>query len=132
MKGWRPERSKELPGTLFLYPKSMCLELSLCTLNRRALKVKRHSRKGRQQWQVAQHTQHVSTSWMGRRDNYTVPVCVCVCVCAGCVLSRFNCVPTLCDPMHCSPPGSSVHRILQPRILEWVAMPSSRSSRCGD
>ena len=36
--------------------------------------------------------------------------------------------PTLCDPMGCSPPGSSVHGILQARILEWVAMPSSRGS----
>ena len=34
--------------------------------------------------------------------------------------------PTLCDPVDCSPPGSSVHGILQARILEWVAMPSSR------
>ena len=30
---------------------------------------------------------------------------------------------TLCDPMDCSPPGSSVHGILRARILEWVAMP---------
>ena len=36
--------------------------------------------------------------------------------------------PTLCDPMDCSPPGSSVHGILQARILEWVAVPSSRGS----
>ena len=36
--------------------------------------------------------------------------------------------PTLCDPMDCSPPGSSVHGILQARILEWVTMPSSRGS----
>ena len=35
---------------------------------------------------------------------------------------------TLCDPMGCSPPGSSVHGILQARILEWVAMLSSRVS----
>ena len=35
---------------------------------------------------------------------------------------------TLCDPMDCSPPVSSVHGILQTRILEWVAMPSSRRS----
>ena len=35
---------------------------------------------------------------------------------------------TLCDPMDHSPPGSSVHEILQARILEWVAMPSSRGS----
>ena len=33
---------------------------------------------------------------------------------------------TLCDPMDCSPPGSSVHGILQARILEWVTIPSSR------
>ena len=32
--------------------------------------------------------------------------------------------PALCNPMDCSPPGSSVHGILQARILEWVAMPS--------
>ena len=30
--------------------------------------------------------------------------------------------PTLCDPMDCSPPGSSVQGILQARILEWVAI----------
>ena len=35
---------------------------------------------------------------------------------------------TLFDPMDCSPPGSSVHGILQARILEWVAMPSFRVS----
>ena len=34
----------------------------------------------------------------------------------------------LCDPMDCSPPGSSVHRILQARTLEWVAIPFSRGS----
>ena len=36
--------------------------------------------------------------------------------------------PTLYDHMDCSPPGSSAHGILQARILEWVAMPSSRGS----
>ena len=35
---------------------------------------------------------------------------------------------TLCDPMDCSPPGSSVQGILQARILEWVVMPFSRGS----
>ena len=34
---------------------------------------------------------------------------------------------TLCDPKDCSPPGSSVHGILQARILEWVATPFSMS-----
>jgi len=36
--------------------------------------------------------------------------------------------PTLCDPTDCSMPGSSVHGILQARILEWIALPSSRGS----
>ena len=35
---------------------------------------------------------------------------------------------TLCEPMDCSPPGSSVHGIVQARMLERVAMPSSRGS----
>ena len=35
---------------------------------------------------------------------------------------------TLCDPMDCSPPVSSEHGILQARIQEWVAMPSSRGT----
>ena len=36
--------------------------------------------------------------------------------------------PTLCHPMVCSPPGSTVYVILQARILEWFALPSSRAS----
>ena len=36
--------------------------------------------------------------------------------------------PTLCNPMDCSLPGSSVHGILQARIVEWVAMLSKGSS----
>ena len=44
-----------------------------------------------------------------------------------CAKSLQSC-PTLCDPMDHSPPGSFVHGILQARILEWVAMPSSKGS----
>ena len=36
--------------------------------------------------------------------------------------------PTLCDPMDCRPPGSSVHEIFQARTLEWVAISISRGS----
>ena len=36
--------------------------------------------------------------------------------------------PTLCDPMDCSPPSSSAHGISQARILEWVAISSSKGS----
>ena len=49
-----------------------------------------------------------------------LPFLVCACLVAQSCL-------TLCDPMGCSPPGSSVHGILQ-AILEWVAIPFSRGS----
>ena len=44
-----------------------------------------------------------------------------------CAQSLQSC-PILCDPMDYNPPSSSVHGILQARILEWVVMPSSRAS----
>ena len=47
-------------------------------------------------------------------------LCVCLCVLWSCL--------TLCNPMDCSPPGSSVHGILQARILEWAAIPFSRGN----
>ena len=39
--------------------------------------------------------------------------------------------PILCDPVDYSPSGSSVHGVLQARVLEWVAMPSSQSMELG-
>ena len=43
-----------------------------------------------------------------------------------CCCSGGKSCPTLCNPVDCSPPGSSVYGISQARILEWVAMPFSR------
>ena len=54
-------------------------------------------------------------------DNPNKPSIKAVCVC---VLSSVQ----LCDPMNHSPLGSSVHGILQARILEWVALSYSRGS----
>ena len=51
-------------------------------------------------------------------------MCVCVLVAQSC--------PTLCDPMNCSPPGSSVQGILQARILKWIAIPFSREGAYGE
>ena len=62
--------------------------------------------------------------------------CVCVCVYVhahvgvhACVhvLATQSCL-TLCDPVGYSPPGSSVHGILQERIVEWIPSPFSRGS----
>ena len=52
--------------------------------------------------------------------SYLINTCVCAMLLQSCL--------TLCDPTDCSLPGSSVHGILQARILEWAAMPSSRGS----
>ena len=62
--------------------------------------------------------------------KHTTCVCVCVCVCARmhtCTKSLQSC-QTLGNPLNHSCPGSSVHKILWARILEWVVMPSSRGS----
>ena len=54
-------------------------------------------------------------------------ICIYIYICTYAVLCLVALLcPTLCDPLDCSPPGSSVHGILQARILEWIAMPSSR------
>ena len=55
-------------------------------------------------------------------------VCVCVCVQEACVHAKLIQSLTLCNYMDCSLMGSSVSEILQARILEQVAMPSSRES----
>ena len=49
----------------------------------------------------------------------SVCVCVCVCVCVSVCLVAQLCL-MICDTMDCNPPVSSVHGILQARILEWV------------
>ena len=69
--------------------------------------------------------------------NLLLCICICVCVCVWvvrrylhahvCMLSHFNCVQ-LCNCMDCSLPGFSVHGIFPARILEWLAMSSSRGS----
>ena len=55
-----------------------------------------------------------------------ISICIYIWMKLLVVLLAQSCL-TLCDPMECSPPGSSVHGIL-PRILEWVAIPISRGS----
>ena len=51
-------------------------------------------------------------------------MCVFVCVCVHVLVAQW--CPTLCNSMNSSPPGSCIHRILQTRMLEWVAIPFSR------
>ena len=56
-----------------------------------------------------------------RSQNLTVVGWMCLC-------TKSLQLWTLCDPINCDLPGSSVHGILQARILEWVAISSSRAS----
>ena len=61
-----------------------------------------------------------------KRETTCLSVEGCVCVCTRAKLLQ-SC-PTLCDPMDCGLPGSSVHGILQARTLEWLAISFSRGS----
>ena len=59
---------------------------------------------------------------------FSSALCVCIHLLYKMLCFVAQLCPTLCDPMDCSPPGSSVCGILQAGILEWVAMLSSRES----
>ena len=61
---------------------------------------------------------------INRKDGVTLGRLFRSSVCIGAELPQ-SC-PIICDLMDCSPPGSSVHGILQARRLEWVAVSSSR------
>ena len=57
------------------------------------------------------------------------PGCDFLCFLCACVHGKsLQLCPTLCDAMDCNLPGSSVHGILQARMLEWVAMLPYRGS----
>ena len=58
---------------------------------------------------------------------FTTILSVCIYLLNMCVLVAQSC-PTLCDCVDCSLPGSSIHRILQASILDWIAIPFSRGS----
>ena len=73
--------------------------------------------KGRQGVRHTSKCAQTFMSWTCPLRKQTISLGSCVRVCL-----------TLCDPMDCSPPGSSVHGILQARILECAATPSSRGS----
>ena len=62
----------------------------------------------------------LSNFYWSRVDLQCSQLCCVVLVAQSC--------PTLCNPMDCSPPGSSVHGILQARVLKWVVIPFSRGS----
>ena len=75
-------------------------------------------------WQPCQQVRQLCTKLVQRNRHMYSDVCaVCVCVC---VVAQ-SC-PTLCNPMDCSPPGSSVHGILQESLVQWVAIPFSKGS----
>ena len=67
----------------------------------------------RDRTQVSHITGRFFTSWATRKESEVAQLC-----------------PTLCDPMDCSSPGSSIHGIFWARILEWVAISFSRGSKC--
>ena len=75
----------------------------------------------RKAWCAAVHGVANSRAWLKRRNNDNNRHAA-----AAAAKSLQSC-PTLCDPIDNSPPGSSVHGILQARTLEWVAISSSNA-----
>ena len=102
-------------GKLKKLPSSMTSQ-GLRGLPRKGLEEKGQTLSGRG-WILYSHPATHST-----RFSSLGPISLCVCVLV------WQLCPTLCDSMDCSPTGSSVHGILQARILEWVAISYSRGS----
>ena len=86
-------------------------------LSGRELEQTRGDGEGQEAWRAAVHGVAKSPTWLSDRTAAT-----------SVHAKSLQSFLTLGDPVHWSPPGSSVHWILQARVLEWVAMPSSRGS----
>ena len=121
----RPElvriKKKRTEGTLELYTgipfwsgaSGLCLE--------RASFLKEQQEAG-QPWASDQRREAYTKRGLGNCHISLEASCACL------PAKLLQSSPTLWDPMDCSPPGSSVHGILQARVLDWVVMPSSRGS----
>ena len=81
-----------------------------------------------QHWKFRQKGRDLNFQWYEHENNFNTRKglyqrrvrWICCSVAKSC--------PTLCDPIDCSMPGSSVHGISQARILEWVAISFSKGS----
>ena len=62
------------------------------------------------------------TPGWGRKVEFATWLFYLLSTAAAAAAKSLQLCPTLCDPMDCSPPGSSVHGIFQPRVLEWGAV----------
>ena len=77
-------------------------------------------------WLQSKGSQRVGHDWVTKHSTRSTLYNICACMC---VLCCFGHVWLFATPWTvCSLPGCSVHGILQARILEWTAMPSSRGS----
>ena len=70
----------------------------------------------------------ISTAWVSSEAGGTLESKVKFILVAVYAVLCLVAQSTLCDPMDCSPPGSSVHGVSQARILEWIGISFSRGS----
>ena len=81
---------------------------------------------GRSSWVHTGAT--LSTIGMGHLEHLITVCCGIITVCCCCLVTKLCLCLTVCDPLDCRPPSSSVQGISQARILEWVVISFSRGS----
>ena len=107
--------SKEIPGLIFF--RMNWLDLLAVQGTPKSL-LQHHSSKA----SILRCSAFFTVQWWARQIQI-LKTASNVCVCA----KLLQWCPTLCDPMNYSLSGSSVHGILQSRILEWIAIPFSKA-----
>ena len=77
-------------------------------------------------WGLEKHTSYMAGERRSQRSEL-IDSPLLMCYAAAAAAKLLQSCPTLCDPMDCSPPGFSIHGILQARTLEWVAISFSNA-----
>ena len=108
-EGWAGRRMKDHPGVVAALQQGLAPKKESVRETREGLATQAGGSEGAEVWPTVKSPTSLARAGEGSKVSKVTQSC-----------------PTLCGPMDCSLPGSSVHGIFQARVLEWVAISFSR------